>query len=120
MWPNAWLALLAYHAQIVLWNRTALRNLRLPKTGTALFLALPTIVAGPVLYVLLPYIMKTDLSAWLDSYHLSGPALLLMIPYFGLVHPLLEQMHWHTLRKSFVWSHPVFAGYHMLVLAPLL
>ena len=43
-----------------------------------------------------------------------------MIPYFGLVHPLLEQMHWRPLRESTAWSHPIFAGYHMLVLSSLL
>ena len=119
-WPNAWLAILAYHAQILLWNWSTFRKVRLPKARKDLFLALPTVLAGPVLYVLLPFIAKTDLSTWLDTYHLSGPALLLMIPYFGLVHPVLEQIHWHPLRETFVWSHPVFAGYHMIVLSSLL
>ena len=43
-----------------------------------------------------------------------------MIPYFGLVHPILEQVHWHALRELTPWSHPVFAGYHMIVLSSLL
>lgn len=116
VWPNAWLAILAYHAQILLWNWPDLRKVHLPQERRDLFLALPTVLAGPVLYALLPIITNTELSAWLDTYHLSGPALVLMIPYFGVVHPMLEQIHWHPLRETFAWSHPLFAGYHMIVL----
>jgi len=120
VWPNAWLAIFAYHAQILLWNWPALRKVHLSQKRKDLFLALPTVLAGPVLYVLLPVVSNTELSAWLDSYHLSGPALVLMIPYFGFVHPMLEQIHWHPLRETSVWSHPFFAGYHMIVLSSLL
>jgi hypothetical protein len=120
VWPNAWLAILAYHAQILFWNWTAIRKVRLPQERKDLFLALPTVLAGPVLYVLFPFITNTELSAWLDTYQLSGPALVLMIPYFGFVHPLLEQIHWHPLRERSTWSHPLFAGYHMIVLSSLL
>ncbi len=120
VWPNAWLAILAYHAQILLWNRPVLQKMRPPQDRKDLFLALPTVLAGPALYVLLPLITCTELSAWLDTYHLSGPALALMIPYFGFVHPILEQIHWHPLRETAVWSHSVFAGYHMIVLSSLL
>jgi len=43
-----------------------------------------------------------------------------MIPYFGLIHPVLEQVHWAALRDSTPLAHPLFAGYHMLVLHSLL
>jgi hypothetical protein len=43
-----------------------------------------------------------------------------MIPYFGLVHPLLEQLHWGPLRERTPWAHVFFAGYHVLVLGSLL
>lgn len=120
VWSNAWLAILAYHAQILLWNWGGLRKMRPPQTRKDLFLAFPTVLAGPVLYLLLPVITRTDLSVWLNAYHLSGPSLVLMIPYFGLVHPVLEQVHWHPLREHSAWFHPVFAGYHMIVLSALL
>ncbi len=120
VWSNAWFAILAYHTQILLWNRQDLRKMHLPRECKNVFLAFPTVLAGPVLYALLPFITRTDLSTWLDTYHLSGPALVLMIPYFGLVHPVLEQIHWHPLRETSAWFHPVFAGYHMLVLSSLL
>ena len=43
-----------------------------------------------------------------------------MIFYFGLVHPLFEQIHWAPLRESTPLAHLAFAGYHMLVLYSLL
>jgi hypothetical protein len=117
---NAWLAILAYHAQILLWNWPVLRGIRVSSAHRNLWLALPTILTGPLLYVLLPCITNTDLSTWLNTYHLSGAALVWMIPYFGVVHPVLEQIHWHPLRETSVWSHVFFAGYHMIVLHSLL
>ena len=44
---------------------------------------------------------------------------MLMIPYFGIIHPVLEQLHWETLREQTPISHFFFAGYHMLVLGSL-
>jgi hypothetical protein len=61
VWPDAWLAILGYHAQILLWNWPVLRRMRLPQKRKDLFLALPTVLAGPMLYVLLPVIAKTEL-----------------------------------------------------------
>ena len=81
---------------------------------------MPTLVAGPALYVLFPLVTQTDMGTWLDDYHLSKWSLVLMIPYFGLVHPLLEQIHWQPLRTDSGWSHPAFAGYHLIVLWSLL
>jgi hypothetical protein len=51
---------------------------------------------------------------------MSGLSLALMIPYFGLVHPILEQIHWKPLREKTITSHFAFAGYHVLVLYSLL
>ncbi len=120
IWPNAWLAILAYHAQILFWNWPFLHKMRLPRDRKSLILALPTVLVGPALYVLLPLITCTELSTWLDTYQLSGPALVFMIPYFGFVHPVLEQIHWHPFREASDWYHPVFAGYHILVLSSLI
>ena len=120
VWPNAWLAILSYHVQIVLWNWSGLRKMSLPLGVKWVLLALPMVLAGPLLYVMLPLITRIDLSVWLNTYHLSGLSLVLMIPYFGLVHPVLEQIHWHPLRETSTWFHFVFAGYHMIVLASLL
>ncbi len=81
-----------------------------------MLLALPAALAGPLLYCLLPYITHADLSAWLANHHLSRLSLIVMIPYFGLLHPFLEQLHWAPLRENTPVSHIMFAGYHIVVL----
>jgi len=117
---DAWLAILAYHLQILFWALEARPNIGKPHNRRILLLALPAAVAGPLLYVLLPHIVREDLSTWLSQHHVSDLSLLLMIPYFGLLHPCLEQIHWGPLRDSTPLAHPMFAGYHMLVLYSLL
>jgi hypothetical protein len=120
VFSNAWLAILAYHAQILFWSRGKASDLRCTGSKRVLLLALPAAAAGPLLYFLLPYMTEADLSSWLSGHHLSRPSLLVMIPYFGIVHPILEQLHWDPLREETPVSHPIFAGYHMLVLYSLL
>lgn len=119
---NGWAAILAYHAQILFWNRWTLCRTRpaAPTARIALLPALPAVLAGPLLFLLLPHILQTDLATWLRTYRLDERALLLMIPYFGLFHPLLEQWHWEPLRRQTRLAHPLFAGYHVLVLWTLL
>ena len=85
-----------------------------------LLFASPALLAGPLLYFLLPSITHADLPAWLARVHLTGASLLLMVPYFGLVHPFLEQAHWAPLRERTPLAHLFFAGYHALVLSSLL
>lgn len=117
---NAWLAILAYHVQIVFWLRHPQDNLRWPSRKHLFLLALPAALMGPFVYHLLPYITHADLPTWLASHHLSRRSLLLMIPYFGLIHPVLEDLHWSELRASTPVAHVLFAGYHLLVLYSLL
>jgi hypothetical protein len=120
IFKNGWLAILAYHALVLLWNRGAWKTLRWPCRKRMLLAALPTALAGPLLYFILPIVSRTDLGAWLDSYGLSGWSLALMIPYFGIIHPLMEQLHWAPLREQTPAAHLLFAGYHMMVLVSLL
>jgi len=117
---NAWLAILAYHAQIIFWSRPSLSNWHRPRYSHTMLLALPCVLAGPMLYFLLPYITHQPLSIWLQNHHLSRISLLILIPYFGLLHPVLEQLHWTQLRQHTPISHAMFAGYHMVVLYTLL
>lgn len=117
---NGWLAILAYHAQILFWLPKRRAVSPTPVGIRALKWALPMALAGPALYFLLPFITRVELSAWLSDHRLSGWSLAAMIPYFGLVHPILEQRHWGPLRERTAWAHPFFAGYHALVLASLL
>jgi hypothetical protein len=117
---NAWLAILAYHAQILLWSRGSLPTLRRPRGASLAWFLVPSALAGPALYFLLPFVTRTDLSAWLRTHGLAGWSLVAMVAYFGLVHPLLEQTHWGPLRKATPAAHVLFAGYHVLVLYSLL
>lgn len=117
---NGWLAILAYHAQILFWMRRDGPPALRPRSRSALLYALPAVVAGPVAYFLLPYMVHTDPGGWLVDHRLGGLSFLVMIPYFGLVHPVLEQIHWAPLRNATPLAHPAFAGYHMLVLYSLL
>ena len=120
VFSNAWLAILAYHAQILFWSRGKVSDLRWPDRKRVLLLALPAAAAGPLLYFLLPYMTRADLPVWLSAHHLSRLSFLALIPYFGFVHPFLEQLHWAQLREDTLVSHPMFAGYHILVLYSLL
>lgn len=120
IFSSAWLAILAYHLQIVLWAPRPFSFMRLSGVRRIMLFALPAVTAGPVLYFLLPWMIHADLSVWLADYHLSGLSLVLMIPYFGIVHPFLEQLHWAQLREVTPAAHPLFAGYHIMVLYSLL
>lgn len=117
---NAWLTIAAYHAQILFWwSKGGVR----PGRSIAkwqLLVALPTIATGPLTYFVLPLFLKVSLSDWLAAHHLAGIPFLLMIPYYGFVHPILEQLHWDPLRRTTPWAHGAFAGYHILVLVSLL
>jgi len=117
---NGWLAILSYHLQILFWSRRSWAGLRWPNCKRIMLAAMPTAIAGPLLYFLLPYVTHTGLAAWLENYKLSGLSLVLMIPYFGIIHPFLEQLHWEPLREQSPVSHLIFAGYHMMVLYSLI
>jgi hypothetical protein len=92
----------------------------MPERTRILFAALPVVLTGPLLYLLLPCITHTELSVRLTINHLSRIFFIVMIPYFGLLHPFLKQIHWAPLRERTHLAHPVFAGYHVLVLFSLL
>lgn len=117
---NGWLTILVYHMQILLWNRNSFSDIKKPLFTQNIFMVLPAALAGPLLYFLLPYMTRINLALWLEQYHLSGISFMIMIPYFGLAHPLLEQIHWTPLRENHPIAHIMFAGYHILVLRSLL
>lgn len=123
---NAWLAVLMYHFQIVLFAVLVPRDLSVIRRGWSaswlLYLGIPCVLSGPLLFVLIERVLNPDiqLSLWLSGYGLSGTGLLLFVLYFGLLHPVLEQYHWDALRRDnrlHKLSHGFFASYHVLVLA---
>lgn len=118
---NAWLAILAYHAQILLWSSRGRVPLRWrPTRAREVLFALPAVTVGPLVYYLLPVMTHSGLAFWLSAHALSGLSFVLMVPYFGIVHPILEQRHWAPLRARTPLAHAAFAGYHLLVLYSLL
>lgn len=131
LFRSAWLALGLYHAGIIafLWYR---RPIELPtriRSGFGLPLLIPTAaacaLAAPIIYVLWPWLNRPEvpLRTWLNSYGLSGTAWTLFIPYFSIIHPILEEAHWRTLTdkpdRLLCWRDAAFAGYHLLVLGTL-
>ncbi len=118
---NAWQAILAYHIQILIMSRRRWGALVRGWNGRAfLAVALPSALAGPLLYFLLPSISSVPVGEWLARYHLAGHSLVIMIAYFGVIHPLLEQMHWSVLRERTPLAPALFSGYHVIVLYTLL
>ena len=117
---RAWPAILAYHAQILCWSRGRRAGRAESKPIRGGWRSAPVLAMGPIIYFLLPHIARVDLADWLAAHGLTGVALGLMVPYFGLVHPALEQRHWRPLRDRTPWAHAFFAGYHVLVLSSLL
>ena len=119
---NAWVTILAYHVQILFWSRGRFKDVvRGWNRGLFVATALPCALGGVLAYFLLPFMTAGgSLGEWLDAFGLHGTALLLMVPYFGLVHPVLEQVHWGGLRGRGWKAHAAFAGYHVLVLHSLL
>ncbi|MBI9101655.1 MAG: hypothetical protein JEY99_04530 [Spirochaetales bacterium] len=129
LFQNAWIALGLYHLGIIVF--LALRRPSgIPgkmRRGYFLPLLIPGIVlcalAAPVMFLLWSYLSRPgiSLSAWLPAYGLQGMGWILFIPYFSLIHPLLEEVYWRTLTgfdpyKRLHWKDMVFAGYHMIVL----
>jgi hypothetical protein len=117
---SAWLAILAYHAQILWWSRGSFPKPALPGRTPAMMFVIPSALVGPLLYYILPHVTRANLSWWLAGHRLSGAGFVVMVFYFGLVHPVLEQIHWTPLRESGPLGHIAFAGYHMLVLYSLM
>jgi len=127
---NAWLTLLLYHLQIILYGylfKTDIKKLLFKGFSIKYFLILviPLLFFGPLLYKFFPYILNdgTSLKEWLYAYGISNKNFIILIPYFCIVHPVLEEVHWGKSREygNGQWIiYVLFAGYHILVLANLL
>ena len=116
---NGLLALLAYHAQILFWAIQSQKpNFSISKQ--ALGVVTPTAFCGVVTYFFLPYLVKLPVSEWLARFKVTGVTLSFLVPYFGVIHPFLEQAHWRPICQGMRLGHWFFAGYHMLVIHSLL
>jgi len=125
---SAWLAVLLYHLGVIsflLCRKPAGLGRRMwagMKSPLVIPGMLACALAGPVVYFMWPSFAVLDptLPEWLASYGLTGFAWLLLIPYFSLVHPVFEEVHWRGISMGRVtgicWQDLLFAGYHVLVL----
>ena len=79
IFSHGWLAILAYHAQVLLWLPASLPVSFRPLRRRILIFSLLAAGAGPLMYFLLPHMTLTDLPTWLAAHRLSGLSLLVMI-----------------------------------------
>lgn len=126
---NAWFTILLYHLQILICARffkTDIRKLLFSGySGKYLSIfALPGLLFGPILLMVFPYILRENIviREWLYDRGLAYQSFLILVPYFCIIHPLLEEIHWGKFRdqaRGHWMMHCLFAGYHLLVLATL-
>lgn len=131
LFQSAWLAILLYHIGVIgflffrkstgLWMRMG-RGLGTPLLVPGLIVCA---MAAPVVYFMWPWIAISEniLPRWLAYYGLSGWAWWLLIPYFSIVHPILEELLWREIGSDcnprICRQDLMFAGYHVLVLFQL-
>ncbi len=127
---SAWLAIILYHLGIVatLVRRSA-GSFHRVFSGYRLAVLLPGVLvcalAAPVVYFIWPWLEASDgiLRPWLERFGLVGWKWWLLVPYFSMVHPVLEELHWRGIAprpfRRFCWQDLLFAGYHVQVLFQL-
>lgn len=122
---NAWIAIGLYHCGILALARGHLgpRLRRLlhgcsPRWTLALLLLLPVATVG--FLAVLPFLLRPGFEPgdWLSARGLGAGALPLFVLVFGMIHPVLEEVHFQPLRAVAGWrAHLAYAGYHGVVLA---
>jgi membrane protease YdiL (CAAX protease family) len=125
---NAWIAILLYHSLILAYLIITghLADFRKILTGWNIRLFLIScaisVIGGPALFLLWNF-MKLDISSLssnLAEFQLKGLSWILFIPYFCLLHPILEELFWRSKSNGASGSEYIkdilFGGYHILVL----
>lgn len=125
---NAWLAMLGYHAGLLLWIYLsgagfALRRVFTSRGYKIVLLAIALGLAGGMLfYALWPVLgVSVDIDRYASSVGLNETTWPLFLAYFVIVNPVIEEYYWRGCLGSEI-RRPVindgwFAGYHVLVLA---
>jgi len=125
---NIWIAMLSYHLSILL---IAIFTKKLPKfkklvkgwsLPLTIIFTLGCAVNGFLIYYLWPYISGCcDLAVKLAELGLNDSNWLLLIMYYSIITPWLEEFFWRDLLASKSKlpdiSDVLFAGYHLFVLA---
>ena len=125
MWcfQAAWLAVLIYHLLVLLVTgkpaRPSLDWQSISPIGWGAVAV--AAAAGPAILILWPWMASTgmELNDRLEFFQMDGWVLWFFIPYFSLVHPVLEERLWRSLDPDpwqlFSLKDLAFAGYHGLV-----
>ena len=123
---NAWLALVLYHAGIMVYLfRYHVHPRKLLHGWNTLFglILIPICTfTGAALYLLWPHmkLVNLNLSAGLAAFGLSGYSWHLFCIYSIVVHPVLEELFWRGILvegdRYPTWFDIWFAAYHVLVL----
>jgi membrane protease YdiL (CAAX protease family) len=128
---NAWIALLSYHAGIVVLLSAARRwprlqpSLHKSEVGLACGAVIFGLSGGILLYFLWPLLgIPRDLKTTLTRDGLSGSLWIWFIVYFSIVNPGLEEVYWRgylgSAAAGLVLNDFVFSGYHLVVLGQFL
>ena len=127
---NAWIAILGYHAGILLILKLAHFKSSASFRPTAQiwktigFGALGGL-AGLAMWFLWPYVFMSPSLAWtVERWGLTRAAWPLFIAYSALVNPWLEELYWRgwlgSASRRPVVNDAFFAGFHLVILAPFL
>ena len=129
---SGWMAILLYHVGVItyLLVRKPVDLWRRMWTGIKSPLLFPGILAcalaAPIVYFMwaLFAVSDTVLQEWMTLYGLTGWRWLLLMPYFSIVHPCMEEILWRGITSEkgigLCWQDVLFAGYHILVLFQLI
>lgn len=80
------------------------------------------LLTGPILWFLWPYMARpgVELSVLLSQWGLTGGTAWAFALYSITLHPVLEEGFWRGMLPNHLLSDALFAGFHLLVLAPLI
>lgn len=89
--------------------------------GWSLGLGGVCLLTAPLLVALWPWMLRdgVDLGARIAQWGLEGDRALWFVLYSVLAHPVLEEAFWRGALPDRMYSDILFAGFHLLVLAPL-
>ena len=128
VFQNAWVAILAYHAGILLLLRFAEFSDPIPFHRPAslwkmIGFAALGLTAGLAMYFLWPFVFVSDnLSGAIERWGLTRATWPFFIAYSALVNPWLEELYWRGWLGSGsrrpVGNDAFFAGFHLVILAP--
>jgi len=125
---NAWIAILLYHSLILAYliitgHLADFRKIFIGRNNRLFLISCAiSVIGGPALFLLWNF-MKLDtssLSSNLAEFQLKGLSWILFMPYFCLLHPILEEVFWRSKpdseSKPGYYKDILFGGYHVLVL----